>query len=227
MKVKRGSVGEGDGLEGAEGSGPEGDAPPFEVKLTAGEPSIIPLGPDDDVGFVTADVPGGDTQAFMRLMLQIAFRSLDIPFGAFSEDFTNWSGHHIALQTYRRAIRVRQAAVQQLLRKITLWRLRLAVEDGEIALPDGLIVPDLAFEWVPSIRWGWSNPLQEMKAYGQAVKDGFMSRTMVCQQLGVDFQDVADQIARENEYLRSKGIDPNSEAMGPLVDPDIPIEEAA
>ncbi|MEM8738078.1 MAG: phage portal protein [Planctomycetota bacterium] len=227
MKVKRADWGEGEGLDSAEGSGPEADAPPFKVKLVAGEPSIIPLGPEDDVSFVTADVPGGDTQAFMRLTLQIAFRALDIPFGAFSEDFTNWSGHHIALQTYRRAIRVRQQAVQSLLRRITLWRLRIAVEDGDITLPDGMIVPDLAFEWVPSVRWGWSNPLQEMKAYGQAVKDGFMSRTMVCQQLGVDFQDVADQIARENEYLRAKGISLEFPEMGPLTDPDIPAEEAA
>ncbi len=76
---------------------------------------------------------------------------------------------------------------------------------GAIDLPESL--PDKFNS--PLFRprgWDWVDPLKDMEASVLAINNGLITRTQILAEQGLDFEDVVDQLAAEQEVLKQKGI---------------------
>ena len=69
-------------------------------------------------------------------------------------------------------------------------------------------------DWQPR-GWAWVDPLKDVKAATEAINNGLDSRTrVVSERLGRDFEDVLDDLQREQEQLAERGLVlPGSAAM--------------
>lgn len=189
-------------------------------------PQILDLEPGDDADFLESNQPAAEFQSFMSAMVQAALKSLDLDMSFFDSSHTNYSGARQALILYQKSARIRQAEVRDLLRKITVWRLRLFIEDGQLVLPPGMTLTDLKWEWM-STGWGWIDPLKEAKANVAQIEAGLTSRTRIAAERGVDWLDIADELQAEQEAARDRGLALSYPDLGPISDPDFPPEEAA
>lgn len=60
-------------------------------------------------------------------------------------------------------------------------------------------------EWRPR-RWSYIDPQKEIQANVTAIQAGLTSRTRVLSELGIDFNDVAQELAQEKETLAALGL---------------------
>ena len=107
---------------------------------------------------------------------------------------------------YEKACKHKRAGLQEILDRITLWRLGLFIEDGDLSLPRGLDLASVRWEWVHD--WTpWWYPSKEVKGDVLAIAAGLKTRSQVIKERhGRDFRDVIDQLAREEEYIREAGV---------------------
>ena len=210
---------------GPEGEGDEAAEPqPYDFDFQAG-PQILDLEPGDDAGFLESSQPASEFQSFMAAMVSAALKSLDLDQSFYDSAHTNYSGARQALLAYQKSARVRQAEVRDLLRRITVWRLRLFIADGDLVLPAGMTLADLRWEWLPS-GWGWIDPLKEAKAHIAEVEAGLTSRTRIARQRGDDWLDIADELEAEKAAAAKRGLTLSALDVGPVTDPD-DLQEAA
>lgn len=192
LKLKHGTMPNDDGSE------------PYSFEFGQG-PQVLELDPNDDAEFLESGTPSNEFQAFMIQGIQAALKALDIPFSFYDEAHTNYSGARQAWIMYEQSCESKRNQLRQLLNNLTVWRLSLFIADGHLVVPDGMTLDDIDFEWIPA-GIPWIDPLKEVTANAMAVKAGFKSRQMLCKENGDDFYTVVDQIAQENEYLKSKGL---------------------
>ena len=162
---------------------------------------------DDKAEFLDSQTPSTQLQDFVGVMLEMGLKGLDLPFSFYRENYTNYSGQRQAWIQYAQSAEMKRADNITLLDEILSWRIELWIEDGE--LPGS--IEDYAWEWVPTGA-PWIDPLKEVQADTAAVASGFTSRTRVCREMGVDFEEIADEIAAENDILIERGL---STAMTP------------
>jgi capsid protein len=181
-------------------------------------PQMLELEPDEDASFLESSQPSNEFQSFFDAGIQVGLKALDIPFSFFDESHASFTGARLALLQYEQSCDSKRANLQQILNQLTVWRIQLAIADGDIVLPDLMTdadgnqvtspvkgIDDIEFEWIPT-GLPWLDPLKEVTADTMAVQSGFKSRQMICKEAGTDFFRVADQIAQENAYLTSKGL---------------------
>ncbi len=184
----------------------------FDVKLT-GRPMILDNVPGEKASFLENKTPAPEFQTFTNTMIGVSLKSLDIPFSFFDEAYTNFFGSKAALTLYLQSAREKRSDVQELKRKLTIWRLQLAIEDGDIILPRFVqTMDDILFEWVPS-GIPWYDP-RDVRGDIDKVNAGFSTREDVCRDhLGKSFmRDIAPQLQREQELIAELGINVTLEA---------------
>jgi len=132
----------------------DGDPDKFNVKLGT-RPLIFDLDPGEDAKFLENKTPAIEFQSFTSTMIATALKSLDIPYSFYDESVGNFFGNKAALTLYLQSARDKRDALKELLRRLTLWRLRLAIEDGDVILPRSIQTLDaLRFEWTPAgVPW--------------------------------------------------------------------------
>lgn len=70
-------------------------------------------------------------------------------------------------------------------------------------------------------RWAWVDPLKEVEAAKGLIEAGLSSRTAIAASQGREFEDIVDELAQEQEYARSQGLDLTStEGAGPDIEDD-------
>lgn len=158
----------------------------YEVDLTSGV-YTLDLDPGDRVDLLESKTPSGETVDFLKLMIHVALRSLDIPFSFFDESFTNFYGSRGGLIQYLKSCKTKIQDLQDLLNGWSRWRLGLAVADGELILPAGMAFDDLTWEWVPD-GVPWWDPVKEVTGHRAAVEAGFTSPQRVCKETGTDLE---------------------------------------
>jgi capsid protein len=189
------------------GTSAEGDDGRIRIDFGTG-PIVLDLDKEDRAEFLEAKSPSTEFQAWSSVMLGIAFKGLDIPFSFYAENFTNFSGQRQAWIQYDLSAKSKRADNQSLLDEITLWRLGLAIADGELPEFD---LSDLPWDWI-SVGVPWIDPLKEVNADIAAIGAGLSSRTRVLREQGLDFESVALEIAAENAYLVSLGLPTTTDA---------------
>lgn len=165
-------------------------------------PMVLDLDPGDRAEFLESKTPSTEFQAFSETMIGVALKSLDIPYSFYSENFTNYSGARQALLQYELSAKIKRQEVQAMLDSLTAWRISLWIQDGVLS---GVDMQDVRWEWVPA-GIPWIDPLKEIKADIEAIGAGLTSRQRRCKERGVDFFEIVDELATENDYLASKGV---------------------
>lgn len=186
----------------ADGDGTEDSG--YEVDFGAG-PQMLDLSPGDRAEFLESKTPATETTQFLKLVIHVALKSLDIPYSFFDESFTNFYGSRGGLIQYLKGCRHKQQDLQELLDEITSWRLGMAVADGDIILPPGMDFQMVDWEWVPD-GVPWWDPAKEVAGHGMAIAAGLDSPQRVCRTSGTDFYENIDAIAHANAYARERGV---------------------
>jgi hypothetical protein len=173
---------------------------------------------------VESTTPSTQTTDFLKLMIHVALRTLDIPFSFFDESFTNFYGSRGGLIQYLKSCKTKINDLQDLLIWWTDWALALAVFRGEIILPSGMMMADITYDWVPD-GVPWWDPVKEVTGQRMAIAAGLTSPQRACRESNTEFQDNIDQIAEAMAYAASKGV-PLDFAYSPALAPEITVDHA-
>jgi capsid protein len=174
----------------------------YEVDFTKG-PIKLDMDPGDKAEFLESKHPSTEFQQYVNLSMQMALKSLDIPWSFFDESFTTYYGSRTALIHYLESCRHRRLSNEQLLNWITDWYIGRWKREG--VLPR---TKQIDYRWIPA-GVPWWDPSKEVTADAMSVGNTFRSRSEIrMEKFGDNWEDVVDQIALENEYLASKGLDP-------------------
>lgn len=176
----------------------------YEVNF-AGGPQMLDLNPGDRAEFLESRSPATETVTFLKLIIHVALKSLDLPYSFFDESFTNFYGSRGSMIQYLKACRSKQQDLSELLDEITSWRLGMAIADGDLMLPRGVDFRDLSWEWVPD-GVPWWDPAKEVSGHAAAIAAGLDTPQRVCRAIGTDFYDNVDEIAKANTYAKNRGV---------------------
>ena len=166
---------------------------------------MLDLNPGDKAEFLESRSPASETTDFLKLIIHVALKALDLPYSFFDESHTNFYGSRGGLIQYLKSCRSKQADLQEFLNEITRWRLGIAVADGELELPRSIEFENLKWEWVPD-GVPWWDPAKEVAGHSAAIAAGLDNPQRVCRSVGTDFYDNIDLIAEANDYAASKGV---------------------
>ena len=87
-----------------------------------------------------------------------------------------------------------------------MWRLGLAVADGELTLPSGKEFAWLNWEFIPA-GVPWWDPVKEIRGAAMGVAAGFTSPQRVCREAGTDFETNIREIAEAQRIAQREGVD--------------------
>jgi capsid protein len=146
-------------------------------------PVVLQLDQGDDAKIIESQTPSTQFQDFIPLVLQIALKSLDIPYSFADESHTNYSGQRQAWILYEKSARSKRIENHDLLDDWTRWRLQIMVDDGELELPKGMTVADLKWQW-KATGTPWVDPLKEALADVAAMEAGLESPIGVADRIG-------------------------------------------
>jgi capsid protein len=191
----------------------------YEVDLGKG-PFILDMNPGHDAKFLENKTPSVEFQNFMEQMIQVGLKALDIPFSFYNESFTNFFGSRAAWHHYERSCKPKRHRQKSLLNWLTVWRLGLAIDDGDFSLPSGMAFEDItqAFEWIPA-GMPWWKPSEEVNGDAAACRAGFTNPQAVCKARGVgDFYDNVDRMSEALKYAKDKGVVLDFSGFAPLIE---------
>lgn len=203
----------------------DSDASPFPHKTTATEDSDgdganesahevdlsggifnLDLDPGESAEILESRNPSQETTDFLKLMIHVALKSLDIPYSFFDESFTNFYGSRGGLIQYLKSCQDKVECLQQLLDEWTRWRLGLMVNDGVLTLPAGVNFDDLSWCWVPD-GVPWWDQTKEVRGQAMAVAAGFDNPYNVCNTVGTNFEENIKMTAKATSYAKERGVD--------------------
>jgi lambda family phage portal protein len=186
---------------------PDDDFKPLEI--VRGMMTQLPAG--TKVNQVEAEHPATTFEMFETQLLKQVGRPVNMPFNVSAGDSSkhNYASGRLDKQGYYKSLRVERSDCET----VVLTRIVGAWLDEAIMVPELIPtalqrdVSDLQLAWF----WdGWEHvdPVKEAKAAETDVKNRLRSRTEICGERGVDWEEqVLPQLAREEELLRERGLD--------------------
>ena len=154
----------------------------YSVDFGSG-PIKLELEPGDRAEFLESKTPSTELQAFSQLSIAMALKALDIPLSFWDESHTNFNGSRMAGLNYNRSCIDKRRDLQEVLRRITIWKMRQWIIEGRLTLPSGMTVNDIAFEWVP-LGQPWWNPEGEIRGDLMAIASGLKTPQQVVRERG-------------------------------------------
>ncbi len=194
----------------------------FSVDFGRG-PFVLDNQPGDRAEILESKTPSTETTDFLKLMVHVALRTLDIPYSFFDESFTNFYGSRGGLIQYLKGCRVKIDDNQEVLNWWARWQIGLSVADGSLPLPSGMQFSDINFEWVPD-GVPWWDPVKEVRGQAMAIACGLTSPQRVCKEIGTDYETNIDEIAEAMSYAKSKDVQivfADSTAFAPNLDNEV------
>jgi capsid protein len=146
-------------------------------------PIVLQLDQGDDAKILESQTPSTQFQDFIPLVLQIALKSIDVPYSFADESHTNYSGQRQAWILYEKSARSKRGENRDLLDDWTAWQMGIMVDDGELELPAGMSVADLKWQW-KATGTPWIDPLKEVLADVAAMEAGIESPIGVADRVG-------------------------------------------
>jgi lambda family phage portal protein len=190
-------------LESADGDyRSDNDTLSGEPAVQTFEPGMIrKLDPGQKISVPNMSRPGGEVDPFMRLMLRGVAAGLGVSYESLSRDYSqsNFSSSRLALGDERDNYRKLQRwIIGQFHQPVFEAWLDMAVLSGTLRLKKYDTTPEVyqAVKWMPR-GWAYIDPLKEVSAYKEAVRNGFMTQTDVVAQSGGDIEEMLDQRSRE------------------------------
>ena len=179
-----------------------------EVDLTTGGPFVTEIGTDEKFEFFNDKTPSTQLDNFLRHLISIVMKCLDLPYNFYDESHTNFFGSRAAVIIYLQSCRWKRRQVQALLNHLTRWRMNFEIAERGLVLPRGMTVERIPFEWIP-IGMPWWNPTQEATAAQKMIDLRLRTRTEIRREThGDNWADVVPgQLAREEKILRDAGLE--------------------
>lgn len=183
-----------------------------EVTLEPGHFDQLP----DGVDFKAWDPqhPGHNFAEFVKQMLHGMACGLGVSYTSLAGDLSqvNFSSIRQGVLDERDMWRSLQTfAIDYICQPVYEDFVPVAIATGELKLPPAgldLYTDAENLRWQPR-GWTWVDPLKDVQAAKEARGAGMSSLAKICAQQGDDWRDNIDQIALENEYAKSKGVDLN------------------
>ena len=176
------------------------------IKFSEG-PFLAELGTDEELGAVSSDNPSSNFDAFLRHVIGIVCKCLDLPYNFYDESHTNFFGSRAALILYLKSCRSKRRAVQRLLKAWTKWRLNYEISQGNLVIPRSISCDRIKHDWIP-IGMPYWNPTQEATAASKLIDLGMTTRTELRREThGDNWADVVPrQLAEEARILSEMGV---------------------
>lgn len=190
----------------------------YEVDLSKG-PFQLDLDPGDDADFLNVATPSEESVEFLKLVIFVALKALDIPISFFDESQTNFFGSRGALLHYLRSCESKIGDIQELLEWITNWLVDLWIMDGELMLPSQMGIEEVKWEWVP-VGVPWWDPSKEVAGSIAAIGAALDNPQRICRAAGTDFFENVDAISEAVTYAKSKGVKLSYDLDEPNPDPE-------
>lgn len=181
------------------------------------EPGTFPvLPPGYEVTFSQPADVGGSFDTFMRAQLRAIASSVGVTYEQLTGDYSQVNDRTMraALLEFKRRASMWQwhLVVWQLCRPV--WRrfVDMAILSGAWTPPAGASDDEIyAVEWTPE-GWSYLNPIQEIRAYQEAIRSGLTSRSRVISELGYDASQIDREIAADNARADELGLMFDSDA---------------
>lgn len=178
------------------------------------EPGMgIKLEPGEELQMANPLRPNTAFDYFMRAMLREVAAGLDLPYDMLSQDYsqTNMSSSRLATIEARDAWRAIQQwwirSFREPLHKIFIRQAVLSRQISAISVESYMLNPKRyeAVRWQTK-GWDWIDPQRDVEAARLAEQAGYLTKTQVLAQKGVDIEDYIAERQRELEMLNEAGI---------------------
>jgi capsid protein len=188
---------------------------------------VTEMDPGEKAEILESKTPSTETVSFLKLIVMVALRSLDIPYSFWDESFTNFYGSRGGLIQYLHSCHNKVLDLQDFQNDHFLWRAGLAIEDGELELPSGKDISFLKWEFVPG-GVPWWDPAKEARGHALGVKMGSTSPQRICREIGTNFFQNIDETAEAMAYAAARGVPLSFDekaAADPEAKPEAPADE--
>lgn len=183
----------------------DSEEPRYKVDFKQG-PMAIELDPGDKAEILESNQPSDQFQNFTQSIIQVALKSLDIPFCFYDESHTNYYGSKAAVVLYIESCKHKRKNLQNVLNEITRWKIAQWVLEGRLVLPSGMDASNVTFEWIHA-GLPWWDPSKEIAADVAAVDSGLRTRTEIRKErFGDNWEDVIREKAKEDKLMTELGI---------------------
>ena len=122
-----------------------------DIDLTDG-PFMAEIGTHEEIDILNDKTPSKEFDNFLRHVISIIMKSLDLPYNFYDESHTNFFGSRAALNLYLMSCLAKRRGVRELLNHLTLWRLNFEVARGRLRLPRSIDLNRFYrkyCEWIP------------------------------------------------------------------------------
>lgn len=194
----------------------EADDVPFEAE--AGTFRRLPVGMDFEE--YNPNQPTTSFSEFDKSMLRSIAAGLESSYSSLTGDLSdvNYSSIRQGKLDERDVWRVlQQLVIEALLERVFPEWLKWALTTGALELPSRNAARWGDHEWQPR-GWDWVDPLKDIAATEKALANRLTSRTRVCAERGVDFEDLLAEIAAEEKLAREYEV----EIAPPKASPALP-----
>ena len=159
----------------------------------------------------TAAYPNGEFPLFTKAMLRGVASGIGCSYNSLANDLegVNFSSLRSGLLEERDGWKVVQSwFIEHFLDDVFKSWLEMAILSGQVKASildmERLITPYTP-KWQARI-WEWVDPLKDIQANVEALKAGLTSRTKICAEQGIDFEDLIEQLAEEEKLMKKYGI---------------------
>lgn len=187
-----------------------GDAEDAEGNIInyASNGEAIYLDPGQDVSNWSPNYPDSQYEPFTKAFYRKLAVALGMSYNAWLSDLesVNFSSMRSGLLTERDQWLVDQSfIIETFLSVIFAKWLKAALMNGAVKLPYSQFERFNKPEFLGR-RWQWVDPYKDVQAAVTAVDNGLSTRTRELKKQGYDFDDIVEELKRENQKLKDAGI---------------------
>ncbi len=181
------------------------------VSLEAG--IMQELGTDEDVTFADPPDPPNSYGDFVRQQLIRAGTSSGVPYEVLTGDLSKLNDRtvRVVLTEFRRKIQSMQHEIiaQQLCRRVWYAWFQAAVDSRALPISPAAYAADpeqfAQVAWTPH-KWEYINPVQDIEAQKEAIRNGLTSRSAIVSSNGDDPETIDEEQAADNERADALGV---------------------
>lgn len=166
------------------------------------------LNPGQDVKFFDPNHPAGNFDPFIKSQLRGAAAGLDVSYSSLSSDYSdaNYSSlRQGALYERDNWMTLQSWIIRNFFEPVYREWLTMFLTSGVSNLPMSKI-DKFNSPMFYGRRWKWVDPVKDISAMKMEVDLRIKSRTQICNENGVDFNDIVDELAQEEALLAQKGL---------------------
>lgn len=152
--------------------------------------------------------PGANYAGFIKATLRGACAGMGVAYHSVSKDLSdvNFSSIRQGELDDREQFRmIQRFLIQGLSEQVWDAWLDMGLLSGALALPPAKRDKFDAANWHPR-GWPWVDPTKDIAAEAEAVALGIRSRTQICAERGIDFEDVLRERKREQDLAKQYGV---------------------